>query len=363
MPEENAAEGLIEEIEQIGKKKKFVKWYNKNYRLLLLLPAIALLLSIAYLAYFTSVNGDFITKDISLTGGVSVTVFPSEEINLNELKIFLAGKIEDFSIRELTDFRSGAQVAVVIESTIEPSRAEELRADLEEFIGYELNEENSSIESTGSSLSSDFYHQLIYAIILSFSFMAAVVLFIFGGKWKIKMLTIFLTLIPVILFFSGIIGINNAIIANSVILVINLVIYIRTSIPSAAVIISAFADIVMTLAVVNLFGITMSSAGIVAFLMLIGYSVDSDIMLTTRLLKRHESTNHKLGQAFKTGITMTLTSIVAISVALIITQSFSPVLKQIFTILLIGLAFDIPNTWITNASILKWYLDSKERRE
>ena len=134
----------------------------------------------------------------------------------------------------------------------------------------------------------------------------------------------------------------------------------RTLAPSAAVVISAFADIIMTLAFVNFLGIKVSSAGIMAFLMLIGYSVDTDIMLTTRLLKRQEMINHKLANAFKTGLTMTLTSIIAITIALVITKSFSEVLGQIFTVLLIGLSFDIFNTWITNASILKWYLERRK---
>jgi preprotein translocase subunit SecF len=51
----------------------------------------------------------------------------------------------------------------------------------------------------------------------------------------------------------------------------------------------------MTLVVVNLLGMKLSSAGIVSFLMLIGYSVDTDIMLTTRLLKSGEgSLNQRL---------------------------------------------------------------------
>ena len=58
---------------------------------------------------------------------------------------------------------------------------------------------------------------------------------------------------------------------------------------------------------------------------------------------------------------MTLTSIIAITVALIIIKSISNVLGQIFTILIIGLFFDIMNTWITNTSILKWYMESKQR--
>ena len=94
--------------------------------------------------------------------------------------------------------------------------------------------------------------------------------------------------------------------------------------------------------------------------MLIGYSVDTNILLTTRLLKRDEgSLNKRILEAFKTGITMTLTSLSAIVFALIIVKSFSVVLAQIFTVLAIGLGFDILNTWITNVSILKFYVEKK----
>jgi len=286
--------------------------YDKNYKLLLLIPAILLLLSLAYLGYQYNQTGDFINKDITLTGGTSITVFSEEKINIKELTNKLSEKIDDFGIRELTDFRTGKQKAVIIESRLP---LEELKPILEEILTFELTPENSSVESTGSALGLSFYNQLRLAIVFSFILMAIVVFLIF-----------------------------------------------RTFIPSFAVVISAFADIMMTLAFIDILGIKVSSAGITAILMLIGYSVDSDIMLTTRLLKRHEDTNEKLLGAFKTGITMTLTSIIALSVAYYIVHSLSNVLGQIFFILIVGLFFDILNTWITNASILKWYIDSKEKK-
>jgi len=77
----------------------------------------------------------------------------------------------------------------------------------------------------------------------------------------------------------------------------------RTPIPSIAVIFAAFTDIVLTIATANLLGMSVSTAGIVAILMLIGYSVDSDILLTTRVLKRKdERVNSRIFGAFKTGI-------------------------------------------------------------
>jgi preprotein translocase subunit SecF len=293
-------------------KENLGKSYNKHYKKLLLIPAILLLLSLVIISYSFYQNGDFIDKDISLTGGTSITIFPKQEVDISGLNKHLSDNIEDFLVKELSDFRTGAQKAVIIES---PQAPAELKPIIEDFLGYELDSENSSIESTGSALGESFYRQLQIAIIISFILMAIIVFIIF-----------------------------------------------RTLAPSAAVVISAFADIIMTLAFVDLIGIKVSSAGITALLMLIGYSVDSDIMLTTRLLKRHGDTNKNLAGAFKTGITMTLTSIIALTVALLITQSFSLVLKQIFTILLIGLAFDILNTWITNVSILKWYLEKEHKK-
>ncbi len=362
------ANKIITEIEQEEQKlgKKLLKFYNKNYKLLLLIPLILLILSLSYIGYFYKQNQDFIKRDVSLTGGTTITIFSEqEEINIEDLTSTLSHEIDDFNIRELSDFRTGKQEAVTIELPIEDTSSEEYKTIvslLEDSLGKTLvRGQNFNEASTGSTLGEGFYKQLIYAIILAFSFMAVVVFFIFGSGMKIKITSSILVIIPVLLFMSKIISLDSAILINSITLLINLIIFLKYSIPSIAVVLSAFADIVMTLALVDLLGIRVSSAGIIAFLMLIGYSVDTDIMLTTRLLKRQGQINTKLKDAFKTGLTMTITSIIALSVALIITQSFSPVLKQIFTILLIGLGFDIFNTWITNASILKWYLEKKER--
>jgi len=287
-------------------KKNF---HDKYYKLLLLIPLIILIASIVYIGIFYSQNGDFINKDISLTGGTSVTIY--DQISPEQIKNDLSDKLEDISIRVISDLVTGEQKAIIIETKTD---GEQTRAVLEEYLDYKLNSENSSFEFTGSALSESFYNQLIIAIIIAFVFMGIVVFIIF-----------------------------------------------RTLVPSSAVIISAFADIVMTLALVNLIGMKMSTAGIVAFLMLIGYSVDTDILLTTRILKRSEgSLNKRILGAFSTGITMTLTSLLAIIFALVVVNSFSLILTQIFTILAIGLGFDILNTWITNVSILKWYVKSKQ---
>lgn len=298
---------------KMEEKKTFLRkvegFHDSYYKKLLVIPIVLILFSLIYLGIFYQKNNDFIYKDISLTGGTIVTI--QDKIDIQQLKQDLSVQLQDINTREIYDLTTREQKAIIIETKTSP---DETKAILEEYLGYSLNEENSSFEFTGSQLSESFYKQLIIAIIFAFVLMALVVFILF-----------------------------------------------RTVVPSLAVIISAFADILMTLVLVDLFGMKMSSAGIVAFLMLIGYSVDTDILLTNRVLKRGEGdVNEQLFGAFKTGLTMTLTSFVAILCALIIVRSFSYTLSQIFTILCIGLFFDIFNTWITNVSILKWYVGGKK---
>ena len=131
----------------------------------------------------------------------------------------------------------------------------------------------------------------------------------------------------------------------------------RTFVPAVAVVLSAFADMAMTAATMNIVGIPLSLGTLAALLMLIGYSVDSDILLTNRVLKRQGKLNDKLTGAFRTGIIMTSTTLAAISAMFIVAWFGSVlILMEISAVLLIGLIFDIMNTWLTNVGILKWYV-------
>jgi preprotein translocase subunit SecF len=130
----------------------------------------------------------------------------------------------------------------------------------------------------------------------------------------------------------------------------------RTFVPSFAVVISAFSDIVITLAVMIVLGIPLTAGSLVALLLLIGYSVDTDILLTTRVLVRKVgSFEERLLRAMKTGLTMASTTLLAIGILYV--ASTSVVLKEIAIVILIGLLVDLMNTWIQNARILQWHLE------
>ncbi|MDD2470658.1 MAG: protein translocase subunit SecF [Methanocorpusculum sp.] len=137
----------------------------------------------------------------------------------------------------------------------------------------------------------------------------------------------------------------------------------RKIIPAVTVVCAGIADITITAAVMNIVGIELSLATTAALLMLIGYSVDSNILLTTKVLKRQGTLEEKLSGAFRTGIIMTTTTLGAI-VAMFIVAFIGqvPTLYNIAAVLIIGLITDIIFTWVFNAGILRLYFAKTEEK-
>ena len=121
-------------------KEKFAKFHDKNYKLLLLIPIVFLIFGFIYMGAFYSQNHDFIHRDISLTGGTSVTI-NDQTIKSADLKNVISGELEDVNIREISDLVSQKQIAVIVETK---SGEHETRTVLENYLGYQLNEKNSS---------------------------------------------------------------------------------------------------------------------------------------------------------------------------------------------------------------------------
>jgi len=139
----------------------------------------------------------------------------------------------------------------------------------------------------------------------------------------------------------------------------------REPIVSLLVVLSALADILTAAASMNITGVKLSLGTMAALLMLIGYSVDTNILLTMRVLKRKGTTEEKIIGAMGTGLMMTGTAIAAVlalflvsNVLHLIIPSFSkmPIIADISAVLLFGLMADIFNTWITNAQGLRWHM-------
>ncbi len=303
------------EVEEVKSRFSGIKGvYEKQYKKLLIIPFALLLIAIILIALKVASTGDFINRDVSLKGGVTVTIPIKQEVDILQLKNALSSKFpgNDIETKSLSQF--GTQVGIVVEADIAKEQVDALIEDISKELNLELTDKDYSIDVVGPSLGASFFREIIIALLIAFVFMAIVVF-----------------------------------------------LYFRTLVPSAAVILAALSDILITLSIINLLGVKLSTAGIAAFLMLIGYSVDTDILLSTRLLKRREGTEmERIYGAFKTGITMSLTTIIAVTAALIFTES--EVIRQIMVILLIGLLVDLINTWIQNAGILRLYLEKKSRK-
>jgi preprotein translocase subunit SecF len=160
-----------------------------------------------------------------------------------------------------------------------------------------------------------------------------------------------------------------AIVAAFILMAIVIFIIFRDFVPSIAVITSAFSDIMIAVALMNIFHIELTFGTFAALLMLIGYSVDTDILLTTKVLGEQKYLEKKITSCRATGLTMTGAAIVAFGVLLIV-SAFSyligfasiPVLTNISIVMIFGLVADLMNTWFLNAGLLKWYMESPQGR-
>ncbi len=287
-----------------------VKSYFKYHKLLLLIPILMLILSLIQIGIQYGQTGSFLKKGISLKGGTEI-YFPTngKKINLNDFENYLKSKLDEVRVREISEF--GRISGYIVETT--EHDIEKLKNILSSYQKYHIDLTKLSFKTIGAELSQSFFKEIINALIWAFILMAIVVFLRFRA-------------LPV----------------------------------SLAVILSAFSDIVVTVAILNLIDFKFSVAGIAALLMLIGYSVDTDILLSTRLLKEHGKLERKFIDAFKTGITMTITTLATVTIGYLISNSI--VIKEIMFILFIGLLVDIINTWIQNATILIWYVEKKEHQ-
>ncbi|MBI2112281.1 hypothetical protein HYT52_01975 [Candidatus Woesearchaeota archaeon] len=287
--------------------------YEHQYKRLLIFPFLLLILAIAQIAVQYSVTGDFVHKGVSLRGGSTITIDYHESVSPLVLEAELQQEFPeaDISLRTLTS--TGRPIGYSIESNIQD------KEDINNFLKVlgtkvSLKEGTHSIEVIDSSLGSSFFLETGLALLIAFLLMAMVVF-----------------------------------------------IYFRMLVPSLSVILVAFSDIVTTLAIFNLTGSKLSTGGVAAFLMLVGYSVDTEMLLNSKVLKQPQSVFMKqIYGAIGTGMTMTLTVLVAVFVALIFVNN--DLVRQIMLILFIGLLVDMVNSWILNVGILRWHLEKKEKK-
>jgi preprotein translocase subunit SecF len=269
---------------------------------MVIIPMVLLILALASLGYTMAMTGMPVKPGIDFSGGTAVTLFTSDSVE--ELQSTFAA-YPLLSIGESINNGKYLKFGPMDDTALQ---------SLATLIGDRYPD--AKIDQIGASFGESLQQQALIALLFSFIGMMIVVFVAF-----------------------------------------------RTIVPAGAVVLSAFADIVMTAACMNIVGIELSLATTAALLMLIGYSVDSDILLTMRVLKRQGKLEEKLSGAFHTGIIMTTTTIAAIAAMGIVAYLGQiTVIWEISVVLLFGLFIDMMNTWLTNAGIIKWYVKSRGGR-
>jgi preprotein translocase subunit SecF len=262
---------------------------------LVIIPLAMLAVALILLALNIAATGMPVTPGIDFSGGTAVTIITTD--TREQISLYFA----DYPLSEVSDMNNGKFLKFGL---MDDAKFKSLTSIINQRYP------DARIDQIGETFGKSLQSQAVLALIFSFIGMAIVIFLSF-----------------------------------------------RTFVPAAAVVLSAFADMVMTAAMMNIVGIPLSLGTLAALLMLIGYSVDSDILLTNRVLKRQGKLNEKLAGAFHTGIIMTSTTLAATTAMFLVSWFGSiQIIYEISAVLLIGLLFDIMNTWLTNVGILKWYV-------
>lgn len=272
--------------------------YERYWKLWTFVPLIMLFVSAAILANNILSSGFILQRDVELSGGKLINV----EIAAVDMAA-LQKQLPDATIHLTQGATSSLRVQV-------PFDADEGEV-MEKLAGAATIIGTPTIRSVGPVLGDLFWRQTQIALITAFALMAIFVFILF-----------------------------------------------RNPVASSIVLMAATADILTTMAILSVLNVKLSLAVLGALLMIIGYSVDTNILLTSSLLKaKKEEIPEKLKASIKTGVTMLMTIMAALLAIFFVSGSF--VLEQIALVLIVGTLMDIPTTWLGNAGWLRLWLMRK----
>jgi preprotein translocase subunit SecF len=372
----------------------------------MIIPFIMIILALISIVYFG------LEKGIDLKGADIFTFEAEKHIDTSKLEIYLEKELKkDVEIRMLTmGGKTEIEVSTIrklrrrglargqepiCDSLIQPEAVGpeyiQLINKTQEYMRAELGDSTWSIHDhiTSQSLGNEAEFTrakqfvAIKAVCMALLFVGGIIIFIFLEVETRKRIISFscLTGMAIILYFSERISFtiynfihNNKFLSENFdlsritrdklqlfvfafFLTLGLIIFVFfEAVISFAVVLAAISDLIVTLGIMAYLKISVSLATIAALLILLGYSVDSDILLTTRVYKmRSGRVVDRIFKAIPTALTMDFTSMVALLALLLFTTSV--ILQDIAIVLLIGICVDFVNTWIQNAGILKFYLE------
>ena len=277
--------------------------FIESYKLLIIIPVIITILSLCLITF----NG--VEEGIELEGGTIAVLKMNKTMTSSALENHLKTTLKIDEVDVISN--TGNDITVQIGSEVNSSTFNSAIDGKAKIVSF---------NAVGPLLSEEAMGQIYWAMLFAFLFMAITVFIIF-----------------------------------------------REFVPSIAVILAAVSDIIIAIGGMSLFNIPLSIASVGALLMLIGYSIDTDIVLTTRVLKRKEGTLvERAKKAMKTGLTMSITAIASMVILYTVTVTLIPeasTLSNIAAVLIIGLIGDMITTWLMNLGILRWYIERRNNEK
>lgn len=291
--------------------KKLQDWYSgADKRMLFAVSLVLFALASGYLYYNmgrergAKEEGEWFLKGLTLRGGNQLTAdIPMDmEVDVRRIEREFADRGVETEVRMS---RSATERRLEVRTGIDTTEDEIL--DILGEIGIHV--EDHSFNQVSPALAEGFWEQSRLALIAAFIFMGVVVFFVF-----------------------------------------------REPAPFVAIIYAVGVDMIVVLAVMQVLEIPMTLASFAGLLLVIGYSVDSDVVLVTRVMKRKKgSVDERTFSAMRTNIAMMITTFSALFVLYIATTASA--LREVATVLMIALAIDFISTWFGNASIIRWWVE------
>ncbi|MFB6190497.1 MAG: protein translocase subunit SecF [Candidatus Nanohaloarchaea archaeon] len=290
-------------------KEYFDRMYE-NYDRYLVVPVAMLFLAISVLLVNYAYTGEFIQKGTDFTGGTEMTIQLDQDFNTVGIeKAFESSGRGNINAVKQTSGNETSLIIQVPPPQMNQSTAEQILLDA----GY--GAKVTGFRSVSAAVSQQFFKQAQLAFLMAFTIMSTVIFVAF-----------------------------------------------KDAVPSLAVIFAAAGDIVFAAAGMVVFNIPLTLGSLAGLLMLIGYSVDTDIVLSSRVLKRTRgSLKERIYSSAITGITMSSGGIAGFTLLYVVSYLVvgPSELSNIAGVMVIGLLADMPFTWFGNAIVLKKYVNDE----
>lgn len=357
--------------------------YKGNYKLLIIIPLLLVAISIFFIPK--------INEGVEFKGGTLITMQASHNVDTSKLASELAA--DGYTVASVNSYPdpNGYQVEVEIERDPSLTQAEDLESsffaniDQVSLLESDVASTNQSADAVSKYLSArqgvDPEANEIFALAgdtgLNASAMDAndlksnvsVAYKAIQDNYSSKLST---TLSSLVNYDSAsfeevsaslsqkFIGQALTVVIYSTVLVCIVVFLIfRTFVPSLAVLCGAASDVIIALGAMGLFGIPLTLASFAALLMLVGFSLDTDVLLTMRVIKRKEGhARDRAYDAMKTGMTMSMALMLSfICLFILAAVTHIDTYYEISAVALAGLVGDVVATWLFNAIIVLTYLE------